>query len=615
VSPRTFISLAAIVVALLALAACAPAPGPTPTPTATATPSAPTPTPVPLPTDTTIPRPPQADTLALVARYLGKSPSPLSVGTLYSNETVGTRTSFWVLEVDGPKMREVTATLQHVSDTALWYVADPIDITDRDLQTAANAFDTRVLPEVLRLISPDLELPGKITILNASTPGLAGYFSSYDTLPSAAFKFSNQRVMMVMNGSDVRSERYLGTLAHELQHLTQWHIDPTEESWVSEGLAEFVAGSLELPKLPLDSYFDNPGVSFSTWPEDPGQSIPAYAAGSLFFTYLHDQLGLDAIQQIVSEPLDSVDGIAAIFEDRPRDFPTFFGDWLAANVARATNGTYAYDTPPGSVRVPDLLATPGTFEGEAPQLGAAFVRLDPGNLPFTVRFDGASLTPLLPVAPHGGDRCWWGNRGDGIDSTLTRRFDLTGLDRATLRFWTWYAIEDGFDHAYVAASTDDGASWQALPSNGTTDNDPIGTSLGPSYTGNSGQWVEETIDLASYAGSQVQLRFNYVTDESINSTGWCIDNIAIPELAFADGAEVDAGWEANGFVRVQRDGIPQRFVLRTVAGTGASAIVTAIDLNDANDATFVVDAPVTLVIGGLTDQTTQHGAFTITAAR
>lgn len=613
---RAVLVLVTLAVALLTMTACAPDPTPTPSLTATATPSSPTPTPAPLPTDFEIPRPPESNWLDLVARYLGKSPAPLRSDTLYRNEPVGTQASFWVHDVDGPQMREVAATLQYVSDTALWYVSDAIDVDSRDLERAAEAFDDRVLPEVLRIFAPDLELPGKLTIVNARTPGLAGYFSSTDVLPQKAQRFSNERVMMVMNGSDADSERYLGTLAHELQHLIQWHVDPTEETWVSEGLAEFAAGFLGLPKLPHDAYFNDAEVSFANWPEEPGKSIPAYAAASLFFSYVHSQMGLDSINRIVSEPLDGAAGMSAFFESRSSDFATFFGDWLAANVARANDGPHAYDSPPGNVHVDNLLATPGNIQGSAPQLGGWYQRIDPGNLPFQVRFDGASTTPALPVAPHSGDRCWWGNRGDSIDSTLTREFDLRDVDEATLRFWSWYAIEDGFDRAYVAVSTDDGASWQALQGERTTDDDSLGTSLGPSYTGDSGGWIDEQIDLTQYAGSTLLIRFNYVTDESVNSAGWCVDDISIPELGFADDAELDAGWRAaEGFARISRDGIPQRFVLRTITGSGDNAVVTAIPLDDANDATFVVNAPLVLVVGGLTHQTTQRGRFTIIATR
>ena len=597
---RTFTKLIVIALVLAALASCAPDP---------------TPTPIPLPTDDLIPTPPRAADFDLATRYRGVSPTPLSNDTLYRNESLGTETSFWVLDLDFPKMREVHATLEHVSDAALWYVADSIAISPSNLASAASAFDSRILPEVQRIFAPGLELPGKITILNASIPGLAGYFSSSDTLPTDASRFSNERLMVVMHGDDAGSNRFEGTLAHELQHLVQWHVDPSEETWVSEGLAEFAAGILNLPRLPRDSYFNHPSVSFSNWPAMPDQSIPAYAAAGLFFDYLHDKLGLAGIQQVISEPADGVAGMSEVFADEGVDFTSFFANWLVANIVRATTGPYAYEPPTGSVRVNQSIVTPSVVDASAPQLGGYYLRIDPGDASFNVRFDGTPTTPLLPVAPHSGDRCWWSNRGDSIDSTLTRSFDLRGIDDPTLRFWTWYAIEDGFDHAYVAVSTDDGSSWRTLAGDHTTDDDPIGVSFGSSFTGEGGGWVEEQMGLSPYKDSTILLRFNYVTDESINGAGWCIDDITINEARFTDDAESDAGWQAEGFVRIQRDGIPQRFELRTIAGTGDNAIVTPIALDANNNASFVVDELVTLIVAGLTHQTTQPGQFTITTTR
>jgi hypothetical protein len=164
-------------------------------------------------------------------------------------------------------------------------------------------------------------------------------------------------------------------------------------------------------------------------------------------------------------------------------------------------------------------------------------------------------------------------------------------------------------------STDHGGSWRALAGDHTAADDPVGTSLGPSYTGESDGWEEEEIDLSSYTDSTVLVRFNYITDGSLNTAGWCVDDITIPQLGFADNAETDAGWQAAGFARIHRDGIPQRFVLRTIVGTGTDAVVTAIALDANNDATFIVEGPTVLAVGGLTHQTTPEGRFTITASR
>ena len=43
------------------------------------------------------------------------------------------------------------------------------------------------------------------------------------------------------------------------------------------------------------------------------------------------------------------------------------------------------------------------------------------------------------------------------------------------------------------------------------------------------QWVSEQIDLSPFAGKQILLRFEYVTDGALNKPGFLLDNIAIPD--------------------------------------------------------------------------------------
>ncbi len=164
------------------------------------------------------------------------------------------------------------------------------------------------------------------------------------------------------------------------------------------------------------------------------------------------------------------------------------------------------------------------------------VKLPAGEATFT--FDGADTVPLLANEPHSGRGQWWSARGDSIDTTLTRELDLTGLASATLRFWTWFDIERWFDYGYVEVSTDGGATWKALPGRHTTDDDPLRQAYGPGYTGKSGggeepEWVEESIDLTPFAGGRVLLRFEYVTDGGVNTPGWAIDDISVPELGLS----------------------------------------------------------------------------------
>lgn len=589
-------------------AACQSGPTPTRTPEPSATPAPPI----------AVARPPERDWLALVERYRGVSPAPLLAATLYPNDRVGARRDFWVLDITGPRSVRIGARMAYVSDTALWYVADNVRVDLRELEATAARFDREVSVRVRARFAPSLTVPGRITILNADIPGLGGYFSSADSLPEGAFKFSNERVMMVMNGTaDIQGQSYQATLAHEYHHLVSWLEDPTEETWISEGMAEFAARMLNLPAIPYANFFMRPDVSLANWPEDTAQSLSAYAGSSLFSLYLAKRTGVGNIHHLTSQPLDGADGVDAYLRELGTGitFDALFADWLVANLVDADGGRYAYPGSPGSVDVMQTLRVGGTRSVTVGQLAGAYVRIEANDGPVSVAFDGVEHTPALPVAAHSGDSCWWSNRGDSVDSSLTRSLDLRTIDSPTLRFWHWYAIEDGFDRAYVAVSRDDGLSWRALDGRGTSTDDPVGTSLGASFTGHSDGWVEEVMDLRAFTGSEVLLRFNYVTDESVNTEGWCVDDVRVDAIGFADDAERDGDWERAGFVRAVRAGMVQRFGLRLVRGDGDDARVIDVPLDTRNNATFEVASDAVLVVAALTPQTTQPARFTLTATR
>ena len=621
--PRALGLLTLTLAGLLSLAACTSSSTPTPvaepTPRPTSVPSTPTGathSPAPGPR-ATLPDAPQRDWLALLAAYRGIVSQPVSDAVLYPKESPGAQRSFWAIDVDGPAMFRLDAELRHVSERALWYVADGVNIDDRSLVETGRAFDRDIYPSVFETFAPSADPPGRITIVNADLPGLAGYFSGVDALSTDANRFSNERVSLFMNGtSGVSGERYLGTLAHELQHLAHSLVDPTEETWVHEGLSELAVRSLGLPALPVSAYLRDPSVSLIDWPLSPGASIPNYAGGALFSAYLADRTGLDSMHRLVAQQEDSVAGVQAYLDEVSPglSFDDLYADWLVANLVDASSGRFAYSMPAGTVSVEHELHGPGVLVDTLPQRGGWYLRIEPEDGPLTVRFEGSTATPLLPVLPHSGDACWWGNRGDSIDSSLTRTLDLTGLSEATLRFWTWHEIEEQWDHAYVAVSDDGGRRWQALDGKLTSRDDPVGSSLGPSYTGSSDGWRREEIDLTPFAGRAVLLRFNYVTDESVNAAGWCIDDIEVPEAGFADDAESDRGWQADGFVRQSSRGVAQRFLLRVVTGTGDGAQVAEVEVDDANRASFTVDGPVVMVLTAIAAKTTQPAAFRLTTA-
>jgi len=194
------------------------------------------------------------------------------------------------------------------------------------------------------------------------------------------------------------------------------------------------------------------------------------------------------------------------------------------------------------------------------------VTLPPGDL--ALSFLGATQARLVPLDAHGGSFQWWSNRGDGIDARLTRRLDLTQADQPTLKFWTWFDIEADYDYAYVMASTDDGKTWQTLAGTHTTDSNPNGANLGNGFTGRSGGgptpiWVEEEIDLSPYAGREILLRFEYVTDDAYNANGIGIDDLRVEDAGVVDDAETPGDWQADGFVRIVNR-VPQQYAVQVI---------------------------------------------------
>jgi hypothetical protein len=534
---------------------------------------------------------------------------------LFPDDQVGDARSFWVLTISEPSFHRVDTELRHVSKHALWYVATGNEVTNAAVERAASAFEKVIYDQTLDTLTGGVGPRGRISVVSASIPGLAGYFSSADALPTEVYPFSNERSIVYINSdAGVGSASYTGTLAHEFQHLVHAIADSNESIWLNEGLSELAGGLLGLPILPFSAYLRNPEVSLVNWPENPSEALRNYVGSSLFAAYLTHRVGKENLRHLVAQPLDGVAGVRAFLDDvlPGVSFEEIYSDWLVANIVAADTGRYAYDALPSRAVVNRKLDAPGTIEGTVNQLGGWYLNIETDS-PLEVWFEGATTSPLLAERPHSGEACWWSNRGDNIDSTLTRGFDLTTLDRPTLTYWSWYQIEEHWDHGYVAVSTNGGLSWQALEGGLSSTDDPVGTAVGPSYTGTSRGWRQDSVDLSPFAGLRVLVRFEYLTDNAINSTGWCVDDIEVTEAGFSDDAESDGDWIVDGFVRITDDAVPQRFILNLIVDEGDNATVTLVELDGSNTASFVVTEDSVLLVTAVAPKTTQPASFTLIA--
>ncbi len=117
-----------------------------------------------------------------------------------------------------------------------------------------------------------------------------------------------------------------------------------------------------------------------------------------------------------------------------------------------------------------------------------------------------------------------------VTMTTKDPIDLSTLNGPVLSFWTKYEIEDEWDCGKVQVSTDNGNSWVTLSGQYTSAASGKGTqtpSGSPIYDASQNTWVNEMIDLGAYSTSQIKLRFELKSDNSINKDGWYLDDIGI----------------------------------------------------------------------------------------
>ncbi len=152
-------------------------------------------------------------------------------------------------------------------------------------------------------------------------------------------------------------------------------------------------------------------------------------------------------------------------------------------------------------------------------------------------------------APASGSKQFFSGSGDDLSNAMTTEVDLTGKTGAEMTAKVRYEIEEGYDYAYVQASTD-GKNWTSL--DGTIGGQPIGddTSGNPGISGAQESYADLVVPLKAYDGKKVSLRFFYRTDGGVAEAGFFADDIAVTaggEKVLTDGAEGDSAFTFDGF--------------------------------------------------------------------
>ena len=583
---------------------------------------------------------PVNDPYELAHRMEGKKNISPTLEPPVSTRQVGEGDSFWVSNSETNDYFQTQATLRLVTDHVYFWISDNVDYRQSDLEALADTFEYKIYPTNRAFFgsewTPGVDGDPHIYILYTGGVGgsVAGYFSSTDSLNPAINQYSNGHDLFVFNADIVSlDEEYTyGVLAHEFQHMILWHRDRNESTWMNEGFSDL---AMLLNGYNIGGhdivYTADPDLQLNDWADDHENTTPHYGASFLFMTYLLDHLGEEITKALVGYTVDGLEGIDGLLVERNITDPLtgktlsaddLFRDWTVASYlqdATVSDGRYTYGNYPEAPQ-PSETETIHNCDSELQtrevhQYGVDYIRLECRE-DAILNFEGSIQVKLLPADPHSGNYAFWSNMGDESDMTLTRRFDFTGHEGSlTLDYWTWYDIEEDYDYAYVLAS-EDGEHWEILHTPSGSAEDPTGANFGWGYTGTSGddpRWIQESVDVSRFAGKEVYLRFEYITDAAVNGDGMLVDDISIPQIGYnTDFEKDDGGWEAAGFTHVQNL-LPQDFLL-TMITLGDQTTVERVELSPDKSAQIPLKFSggrndVILIVSGATRYTNEPAAY------
>lgn len=584
---------------------------------------------------------PMRDLYSITARLRLKTGKPIARTTSKppGNYKAGHTETFYMNDILARSYYTITAQVREVTDHVYWYAQTGQPVDEAALKAAALTFEEKIYPTDHQLFgtewTPGVDNDPRITVLFASIPGAGGYYASADEYTHVVNPFSNQREIIYVNTSG-GFDGVEGTLAHEFQHMIHWHQNPGHDVWLNEGASVLASVLNGYDAVGVDGDFmRGPDVQLNAWQPNPDAARANYGASMLFLDFLRDHYGGDSVLRAIvaakGQGTDAIDNALAALGS-PDHFIDAYRKWILANAVDGQPGVTAkgLDYPDRQVEIsPGAVVKryPNSQADAVSQFGTDYVQLSPPQSGSTleVNFAGDPTTKVIAAPVHSGTGIWWSNRGDLADTTMTRAFDLKGLNSATLQFYTWFDTEEDLDYGYVEASGDNGVTWDTLKGRHTTGTNPNGNNLGNGYTGKSkgragadqSGWLQEQIDLSAYGGKKVLLRFEYITDDGYNAGGMAVDDISIPELGYKSGAETEDGWQGEGFARVPNS-LPQTYSLSVIKYRSDGFDVQPVEVDPTGKANFEVqglggpDAPYTkamLVISATTTHSVQPAHY------
>ena len=341
---------------------------------------------------------PLNDSFALARSVKGKDGQPARqyepVRTAPPDERVGSREQFWVYDWDKKVNFQVGASIRAMTASAKWWIVDGLTVEQRDLETAAGIFETRIYPSTRQAYgsewSPGIDADPRVNVLVARIPGqAAGYYSATDEQPRWVFEYSAEREIVFINlpfGGRLATEGLYGTLAHEMCHMIQFNKRARSIVWFSEGQAELCSrtGVATTASSGFEGLFlQQPDTQLNDWPELGSISALHYGGSYLLLEFLRQRAGgEELINAFLAKGIDTPNDLDTVLRARgQRPFEELFLDFVAANalLRERTDERYSYRPAPiGQAAAPaaqDRLAAGATLRSKVQPYAARYIEL------------------------------------------------------------------------------------------------------------------------------------------------------------------------------------------------------------------------------------------------
>jgi hypothetical protein len=476
------------------------------------------------------------DPITLAQRYLGYNGEPLipALTPLYAPADT---LDLWVSKADGPT--RITTTLAAAgSSVYLWveagltYADTPMRQLAAQLSLVYETFQRRenytqplvffgqnaVSDPTARMTVPDVDNDPHLYIVYTTDlkEDRDTIINPNDSLPTALAPggYSNQHEIIYVNTSpytDVELDNplYFNTLAGAIYQFIMGVNNPTQAPWLEEALNLFLRYRLQQVTISAQD-----ALAFLAEPNTFLLRLPGVAnraqtinGQQMFLNYLAQRYGTETYFNLFLQPGQGLTPIDAALHSTPIIDPATgaevrardaYADFVLANLINFPlgDGRYVHTvTPLESTQ--RALINPFADLADAKLTGQTVSQFGTMYLSYSAAaaetvsfaFNGAETVARLsmPADFDSADTFYWSGGAPGQNTTMTRAFDLRGVDAAALTFDVWHDLASEWNYGYVSVSTDDGATWTPLPSQsderGTSNENRHGIAYGPAFTG------------------------------------------------------------------------------------------------------------------------------------